>query len=128
VLLVGIFLSGCFARGGFNGQTTNTSIGLNQKNYVLLKSGAKGESSGFILLFIPFFSPTYAEAKEQLYRSVGIDLTGKAVALANQTEDVSAFSLILFTIPKVTLTADVVEFVDSPQPSSFAVPPPPPLA
>jgi hypothetical protein len=32
--------------------------------------------------------------------------------LANQTEDYSRFTLILFSLPKATLTADVVEFID----------------
>jgi hypothetical protein len=40
-------------------------------------------------------------------------LTGKAVALADQMEDRSTLYLILFSIPKVTITADVIEFVDS---------------
>src|SRR5712691_11930676 len=90
VLLVGIFISGCSSVGSFRGQTTSTSIGLSQKNYRVVKTGARGESKGFWFLFIPFVSPTYAEAKEQLYRSVGVDLTGRAVALANQTEDKSS--------------------------------------
>jgi len=39
-------------------------------------------------------------------------LTGRAVALANQLEDRSTFYLILFSIPKVTITADAIEFTE----------------
>ena len=78
-----------------------------------------GKSRGFWLLFIPIADPSYADAKASLYRSVeselkpGETLTGKAIALANQTEDRSSLMLILFSIPKVTITADVIEFTDS---------------
>ena len=58
---------------------------------------------------------TGGEAKAALYKSVGEPLTGRSVALANQTEDRSSMYLILFSIPKVTITADVVEFNDKPQ-------------
>ena len=70
-------------------------------------------SSGFYLLgFIPIVSPTYSAAKRSLYQSVGETLTGRSVALANQTEDRSALYLILFSVPRVTITADMVEFTD----------------
>ena len=82
----------------------------------MIKAGAIGHSSGFKLLgIIPFASPNYAEAKTDLYKSVGEPLTGRSVALANQTEDRSSIYLILFSIPKVTITADVIEFTDKAQ-------------
>ena len=64
-------------------------------------------------MILPLGSPTYATAKQSLYQSVGEPLTGRAVALANQTEDRSSLYLILFSIPKVTITADVIEFIDN---------------
>jgi len=73
-----------------------------------------GKSWGFRLLgIIPLASPEYSMAKKRLYDSVGETLNGKAVALANQTEDRSLMYLILFSVPKLTLTADVIEFTDS---------------
>lgn len=103
--------SGCASNGELKGQTTGTDVQLNQKNYQLIKASAVGKSYGFYLLgFIPFDSPTYAAAKVDLYKSTGESLTGKAIALANQTEDRSTLYLILFSIPKVTITADVIEF------------------
>ena len=93
------------------GQTTGTQVQLKGNNYKVIKAGAVGNSSGFSLLgFIPFASPNYADAKASLYQSAGDSLTGRAIALANQTEDRSVLYLVLFSIPKVTITADIVEF------------------
>jgi Family of unknown function (DUF6567) len=106
---------GCSSTGSFKGQTTGTDVSLNQKNYRVIKPGAMGKSYGFRLLgIVPFANPTYATAKVHLYESVGEPLTGRAVALANQTEDRSSIYLILFSIPKLTVTADVIEFTDQP--------------
>ena len=103
--------AGCASTGEMKGQTTGTDVSLRQNNYKVIKAGAMGKSYGFNLLgIIPFGSPTFATAKADLYHSVGEPLTGKAVALANQTEDKSTVYLILFSIPKITITADVIEF------------------
>ena len=92
-----------------------TGVQLTQSNYKMIKTAAKGQSSGFRLFgIIPLASTSYAEAKDSLYRSVGEPLAGRAVALANQTEDRSSLYLILFSIPKLTVTADVIEF-DKPE-------------
>lgn len=108
--------TGCSSTGSFNGQTTGTGVSLNQKNYRVIKPGAVGKSYGFRLLgIIPFANPTYATAKAHLYKSTGEPLTGRAIALANQTEDRSSIYLILFSVPKVTVTADVIEFTDQPK-------------
>jgi len=103
--------AGCSSTGDMRGGTTGTDVQLNQKNYKMVKAGAIGHSYGFRLLgIIPFDAPTAADAKADLYKSVGQDLTGRAVALANETEDRSCLYLILFSVPKVTYTADVIEF------------------
>jgi len=108
--------TGCASEGQLRGQTTATGVSLAGNNYKLIKAGAKGESSGFKLLgIISIVPPNMADAKEALYQSVGEPLTGRAVALANQTEDRSNLYLILFSIPRYTITADVVEFTDKVQ-------------
>ena len=109
-------LTGCnTSEGLMKGGRTETSVSLTGKNYRLIKGGAIGKSSGFRLLcIIQFASPNYATAKASLYKSVGEPLTGRAIALANQTEDRSLAVFILFSIPKITLTADVIEFTDAP--------------
>ena len=114
--VVSLLATGCASKGEFRGQSTGTQISLAGNNYKVIKAGAMGQSSGFSLLgVIPLASPNYGEAKAALYKSVGEPLTGRSVALANQTEDRSSMYLILFSIPKVTITADVVEFNDKPQ-------------
>jgi hypothetical protein len=107
-------VAGCSSTGAFKGGATGTDVSLSQKNYKVIKAGATGTSHGFrLLMILPLGSPTYATAKQSLYQSVGEPLTGRAVALANQTEDRSSLYLILFSIPKVTITADVIEFIDN---------------
>ena len=94
-------------------QSTSTAISLSGKNYRLIKAGAEGDSYGFRFLgIIPFTSPHYASARKALYASVGTPLAGKAIALTNESQDRSALYLILFSIPKITITGDVIEFTD----------------
>jgi len=51
-----------------------------------------------------------AAARADLYRNVGESVNGKSVALINVTEDRSTTWLLLFSIPKLVITGDVVEF------------------
>jgi hypothetical protein len=107
--------AGCASQGEFR-QSSGTEVSLAGNNYKVIKAGAKGQSSGFSLLgIIPIVPPNMADAKESLYRSVGESLTGRSIALSNQTEDRSSLYLILFSIPRYTITADVVEFTDKAQ-------------
>jgi hypothetical protein len=112
--LFALLLLGCESyRNGGMPQSTATAVTLKENNYKVLKAGARGDSTGFSLLgFIPIVSPNYAEAKASLYSSIGHTLEGRSVALANQTQDTSSVYLILFSIPKIVVTADVVEFID----------------
>ena len=88
---------------------------LSGPDYKIIKVAAKGESTGFRFLgIIPLASPKYSEAKQSLYESVGEPLEGRAIALVNQTEDRSFMYFILFSIPKITLTADIIEYLDEP--------------
>ena len=45
-----------------------------------------------------------------MLRHAGISMNGRSVAIANQTEDRSSLYLIAFSVPRITLTGDVVEF------------------
>jgi hypothetical protein len=108
-----VFLTGCVFYGRPSGQV-DPDVSLAGRNYKLIKAGARGKSSGFKFLgLIPITRPNNARARAALYKSVGEPLTGRAVALTNQTEDRSSVYLFLFSIPRVVLTADVVEFTDT---------------
>jgi hypothetical protein len=113
IAVASLSFAGCSSVGEMKGGNTNTGVSLSQKNYRVIQTGATGKDFGFRLLFIPIVSPDYADAKANLYKSVGQTLTGRAIALANQTEDKSMLDLILFQIPRVMITADVIEFIDT---------------
>lgn len=111
--LLAISISGCASTGEFRGQGTNAGVNLSRNNYKIVKASAMGESSGFRLLgIIPFASPTNSEAKAALYTSVGQVMEGRSIALINQTFDTSSNYFILFSLPRITITADVIEYID----------------
>ena len=93
-------VAACAGKGRFD-QATGTGVVLLKSNYKVIKTNASGSSSGFYLLgFIPIVPPNYGKAKKRLYASVGEDLSGRPVALANQTEDKTFLYLILLIIPE----------------------------
>jgi hypothetical protein len=92
-----------------------TQVPMNRP-FRVIKAGAVGTSYGFRLLgIIPLANPHSATAQQNLYASVSEPITHKAVTLINQKEDSSTVYFILFSIPKVTLTGDVVEFTEGAQ-------------
>lgn len=110
VCFVALFVASCSSTGSML-QSTGTAVSLQGNNYKVIRTGAKGESSGFYLLgIIPIVSPNYADAKANLYYSTGELLEGRSIALANQTQDRSTLYLILFSVPRITVTADIIEF------------------
>jgi hypothetical protein len=105
-----LFIASCSSTGSLP-QSTGTAVSLQGNNYKVVKAGAKGESNGFYLLgIIPIVSPNYADAKADLYYTSGELMEGRSIALANQTEDRSTLYLILFSVPRITITADIIEF------------------
>lgn len=118
-LVVTMSLIGCVSTGGIS-RSTMTRVDLSQNNYRVIKTGAMGQSKGLWLLgVIPLFSPSASEAKTDLYEHLGRQMEHKATALINVTEDWSVYYLILVAIPRVTMTADLIEFVDQPQPGGL---------
>jgi hypothetical protein len=94
--------------------STETQVSLNQGNYRVIKAGATGSSYGFrfLLGIIPITAPSTAAARTDLYNNVGESVNGKSIALVNVVEDRSTTWLLLFSIPKVVITGDVVEFTE----------------
>ena len=109
-----LVVAGCASRGKME-QAGGTSVALSQKNYRVLKAGAVGDDWGWRLFcFLPFANPEYATAKASLYE--GLKVEGKATGLANLTEDRSSRCFLFFSMEKLTLSADVIEFVEPDQP------------
>ena len=96
---------------------------LEGRQFKVIKARATGTSYGLKLLgFIPIVHPNYTKATRQVYESTGISFEGRSVALANQTIERVGNYFIVFSVPRVTVAADVVEFVD-PDPSLSVRPP-----
>ena len=106
--------AGCAATGPKPGawlQQTGTSVSLSQNNYRVVKPNAIGKSYGFSIMgLIPIVPPTYAQAMSDLSAHGGMT-EGKAQALVNVSQERSTVFLILFSIPCLTVRADVVEFL-----------------
>ena len=116
ILSAAMFLSaGCASSHVENTMpSTQTQVNLNQGNYKVIKAGAEGRSYGFrfLLGIIPIAAPSTAAAREDLYHNVGQPVNGKSVALVNVVEDRSTTWLLLFSVPKIVVTGDVVEFAN----------------
>ncbi len=105
-------LVGCSTTRVQQNASTQTNVNIREGNFTTLKAGAVGKSYGFrfFLGIIPITAPSVAEARKDLYDNVGVDLTGRSVALINTSEDRSTLWLLLFSVPKVAVAGDVVEF------------------
>jgi len=111
IILIFVLFTGCVSSGMFP-HTTDTKVDLSKNNYRIIKANAIGKSSGFKLLgIIPIISPKYTKAMKDLYSEIGIS-EGKARALVNVTQERSSIYLILFSIPELTVRADIIEFID----------------
>ena len=93
--------------------TSGTQVKLSQPNFRLVRADIVGSSTGFKLLGIfTFKSPEYAEAITRLYKKAGISI-GKAQTLVNVVYEQTQSYFILFSLPKITVRADLVEFRES---------------
>ena len=91
-----------FATGGLTQMTRN--------NFVVTNPGVVGTSYGVSLLgTIPIFSPTGTAAMMDIHRQV--DMANKSMSLVNVVQDDTSIYLIILSITKITVSADVVEFL-----------------
>jgi hypothetical protein len=89
---------------------TTTTIRLSTENYKILKTNIVGTDWGInILGLIPIVSPDYTKAIAKLYKA-GEVTEGKPQAIVNILQQHTAPFFILFSIPRITFRADVVEF------------------
>jgi len=118
-LAVGPLLSTGTARGEFHNTTTVT---LEQANFATVKTNVSGQCKGFALLGIITIVPArISTALDRLYKQAEMQ-PGRPQTLANMVVENSSTYLILYSIPQVSIRADVVEFLPVPP----AGPPPAP--
>lgn len=92
------------------GVLNNTHVTLTGDNYTILQKNIIAKSKGFKLLGIfSFRSASYTEAMSRLYSKAHIE-EGHPQALANVVHESTSSNFILFSLPKVTISADLIEF------------------
>ena len=127
-------LSSCISHKMGDENVATTDVRLEQANYRVIATQVQGESTGFHLLSaIPTSIPTSlsdlrelaklspdggitikdatkVQAIENLYKNCG-DLRNRPTALINLREQTGGTNYFIFSRPKTTITADVIEFI-----------------
>jgi hypothetical protein len=107
--LASILFTGCAAHEPVP-PSTATRVDLNRSNYRVVHADVTGQSFGFSVLgFIPVWSPSYTAAMTSLYGEASLT-EGKPQALINVVQERSQIYLILFSVPTLTVRADIIEF------------------
>jgi len=92
----------------------NTSVALSGNNYFIVRTNVTGKSKGFKLLgFITIKGASSSQAMARLYAKAEVQ-EGHPQALANVIHERSSMYLILFSIPKAKIRADLIEFREPP--------------
>lgn len=91
-----------------------TELRLQQKNFVMVKPNLMGQSKGFALLGLITIVPAkFNTAMNRLNAQADL-APGTARTLANLVLEKDSSYWILFSIPRTSIRADVVEFTDNP--------------
>ena len=94
-----------------SGVLHSTQVGLDGNNYRLIQTNVTAVSKGLkILGLITIKSPSYVKAMSQLYAQTHIQ-EGRPQALANVVHETAGMNLILFSLPKIRVRADLIEFI-----------------
>lgn len=90
-----------------------TDVKLTEGNFLTVKTNVVGQARGFALLgFITMVPARFQTAMDRLYAKAEVQ-TGKPQVLGNIIMEKTSAYWILFSIPRVSVRADVVEFVPS---------------
>lgn len=109
LLLLILIGSGCAQPAGLP-YASGTQVQLSEGNFRVVRSNAVGQSSGFRLLgFIPITSATYEAALSDLYARAGSP-EGLPQVLVNVTQEKTYPYFVLFSLPTLTIRADIIEF------------------
>jgi hypothetical protein len=115
-VVLAAFVAACTSTGADYKSQNVTNVDLSKGNFKVVKSGAKGSSSGFKLFaFIPITAPSYARAMTDLRGKAQME--GKASAVTNVTQDQTNIWCLLFSLQELTVTGDIIEFTDGAQPA-----------
>jgi hypothetical protein len=135
LLVVSVFIVGCAAllpmapavSSLLSGPPPNevhqqTDVRLEQNNFMLVRTNVYGQCKGFALLGIITMVPaTLTKAVDRLYASAQMS-PYHPQAVANVIIERSSSYWILFSIPKVEVHADVVEFRQPPPTNQLVTP------
>lgn len=101
-----------------------TETRLETKNFVVVKTNVVGQTSGFSLLGVITIVPAkFTKAMSRLYANAGVR-PGQAQTMVNMNVNQDSTYLILFSIPRTYVSADVVEFTSTSETNNQARPPP----
>jgi hypothetical protein len=99
-----------FLGGGQPLLQATTTVQLASENYRISKTNVVGTDWGINFLgLVPIVSPDYVKVMNQLYEAGGV-AEGKPQAIVNILQQNTSAYFILFSIPRITIRADVVEF------------------
>jgi hypothetical protein len=101
---------------------SGTEVRLQDANFIVTKTNVVGQSQGFSLLGILTIVPAkFTTAASRLYTQAEMQ-QGRPQTLANMVMEKDSTYLILFSIPRTAIRADVIEFI----PAATNIPPRPP--
>jgi hypothetical protein len=125
-----LLISGCSTGGVFMAGNV-TDVQLHQSNFKIVARNVSGEaqagylmggtvsmgmaSNTFALVRVSGSGMLYKEALENLwkcYEAAYGPVEGKRLALINVRYDSDALNLIVYTQPKITIRADIIEFTN----------------
>ena len=91
-----------------------TEVRLQEANFIVTKTNVVGQSRGFSLLgILTLFPAEFTKAMNRLCAQAQMQ-TGRPQTLSNLITEKDSTYLILFSIPRVRVRADVIEFVPRP--------------
>ena len=89
----------------------NTDVRLQEKNFIVIKTNVMGQSSGFSLLGVLTIVPAkFTKAMSRLYVQAEMQ-PGRPQTLVNLVMEKDATYFILFSLPRIAIRADVIEFI-----------------
>ncbi len=102
----------------------NTEVRLQQKDFIVVKTNVVGQCKGFSLFGVVTIVPAaVTTAMNRLYTQAAMQ-PGRSQTLANLIMEKDSTFLLLFSIPRTSVRADVIEF--TPPAAAEIQPQPPP--